>query len=320
MNYKYLLLALITTTQIFGHGFVGNTLVKTPSGYTQISHLTENDFVVSYDYEGHCVPRRILSKHTIIGSECITLMVDGRSMIHVHPDHFFYDQEHEDWVRACDLKEQDTILLKNCIHPVYINFKDHNLSVFEEGYEFYDLTIEEYHNYCVTTEDILVHNQFYMAVGAQYAGYAARYVYGPQQRPMSDEELRRRLGFTEQDCKPGFSCGGGGGKPPKKDDEDDWEYVYKYEEYDRNKFEKSARSHDKRAEEHRVKLFEYGKNPDAYDNLNKLRDAGRNQSRRNDIIRRRIKHLRDEIDNQTKQAGEARFKANEKVIRRRGSK
>lgn len=310
MNYKHLLIILLTPLQILSHGFLGTTLVKTPTGYTQMQYLKENDFIVAYDYEGHCVPRIILHKHSFIASECVMLKIETGPLLYVHPDHMFYDKEHDDWIKASKLKENDTILLKNCINPVRISFKDRHRAVFEDGFEFFDLTIGEYHNYCVTTEDVLVHNQWWGGFAARAGGYAAGFSFGPPHRGLSDAQKRSLQEIL--DSRGTLVAGG------DKDPNDDWEWVFKYSERERREFKKSEKSFLKRAEEHRAKLEAYKKNPEAYDNKNHLKKAGKNTERYNNIYNRRIELLEGEIQGQLKKAGDAAAKAEELVLRKKG--
>lgn len=311
MNFKLLLVLLSSiAAPLLGHGFVGKTLVKTPTGYTEIRYLKQNDFVISYDYEGHCVPRRILSKNINYGNACVMLKIE-HCMLEVAPDHKFYDREHYEFIEARHVREMDTVLLSNCIHPVYSSFKSIDKSIFEDGFEFYDLTIDEYHNYCVTTEDILVHNQFYMAMGAQYGGRAMGYAIGNPYGGWGNKPAH----FAEFEERVNKKAAAGSNSP--MDDPDDWGWDWKYSERERKEFEKAAKSHDQRAQEHREKLQQYKDNPDAYDNKGHLKNAAGHPERRAKIINTRIVHLNGEITEQTKQAAEARAKANERVLRRR---
>lgn len=327
MNYKILrnayVLLLLTTIQVFGHGFIGSTLIKTPTGYTAIQYLKENDFVISYDYEGHCVPRRILQLHHFWGSEYITLKIEN-AILYVHPEHKFYDQKQDDWVEAQYLKEQDSVLLKNCIHEALVFFKSRESSVCAEEFEFYDITIDEYHNYCVTTEDILVHNPLPLIAGLVwtfgagvewFAGTAllgtAAYI-GSRSNSDRGKEIKLTI---EKDAPIANKMRAAAGSPdPNDDDYTYWRSEKKYKGTELEQIKKSEKSHRELVEEHIQKLEAYKANPDAYDNEGRLLKAAGNEVLRAKIIQGRINVLEQAIRRHTQEAAKLAAKAIEEHL------
>lgn len=153
-----------------GHGFLGNTLVKTPAGYTEIQNLKENDSVISYDYDGHCVEGRVKHVFEKSSPEVISLTINN-SELYVSAHHLFYDIDTHSWVPAYKLVLLNSPLLKNCTEKVFVE-NIHFFTAPGEGggnFKLYDLEIDRYHNYCVSKEDVSVHNFVpAIAIGIQW--------------------------------------------------------------------------------------------------------------------------------------------------------
>ena len=157
---------------LFGHGFLGNTLIKTPSGYREIQQLKENDSVISYDFAGHCVEGRVNRIFQTTSTDVLHLIVNDNATLSVSPRHLFYDVKSNVWVPAHELAARKAVLLQRCNNETFVTYTNYVPadSSKKEIFRLYDLEVDKYHNYCISTEDILVHNfaaEFVFALGGE---------------------------------------------------------------------------------------------------------------------------------------------------------
>ncbi len=135
-----------------GEGFLSGTLVKVSNGYIPIEELKEGDKVICFDFKGSCIERSVTHIEHKGASRFFRVVVNGEEIV-VADDHIFYLPLEGKWVKAEELKVGHS-LLKNCLEFVKVG---HILEIVTHDIA-YDLTVEEYHNFCVSREDILVHN------------------------------------------------------------------------------------------------------------------------------------------------------------------
>lgn len=140
------------TSPIEIEGFVAGTLVKTPEGYSAIESLSVGDFVMSCDFEGGCVERRVLAIHQKQASRYLEINVAGEK-IGVGYSHMLFSAEKNFWTNATSI-EASSILL---------NAQNQNMTVSGthpvlETVTLYSLSVEQFQNYFVSKADILVHN------------------------------------------------------------------------------------------------------------------------------------------------------------------
>ena len=157
---------------LFGHGFLGNTLIKTPSGYREIQQLKENDSVISYDFAGHCVEGCVNRIFQTTSTDVLHLIVNDNATLSVSPRHLFYDVKSNVWVPAHELAARKAVLLQRCNNETFVTYTNYVPadSSKKEIFRLYDLEVDKYHNYCISTEDILVHNfaaEFVFALGGE---------------------------------------------------------------------------------------------------------------------------------------------------------
>jgi len=161
MIQKYLILIVCALAHIsaFAEGFLAGTLVKTPSGYTEIEQLKVGDKVICYDFKGQCVTRSIthVQQEEVSAYAQITV---GNDNIYAALDHKFYIPHDNTWVEARKIKPGN-ILLKHCTE--YISVSD--VQSIEASAVVYDITVDEYHNFFISHEDICVHNVFPIVAG-----------------------------------------------------------------------------------------------------------------------------------------------------------
>jgi len=154
MIQKYLILIVCALAHIgaFGEGFLAGTLVKTPSGYTEIEKLIVGDQVVCYNFKGECVTRAVthVQQEEVNAYAQITV---GNDTIYAALDHKFYIPYDNTWVEAHKI-QPDSVLLKHCTEYIPAS----HLQTIEASAVVYDITVDEYHNFCVGHEEVHVHN------------------------------------------------------------------------------------------------------------------------------------------------------------------
>jgi hypothetical protein len=139
-------------SSLLGEGFPGGTLVKTSSGYVPIEHLQASHKIICYGFKGRCVEQtvtQITKKHV---SELVELKV-GEENIYVASDHLFFLPRERKWVEAKDIRAGDT-LLSHCTDLVTVTYA----RLASAQAEVYDIAVAKYHNFCVSYNDIHVHN------------------------------------------------------------------------------------------------------------------------------------------------------------------
>lgn len=146
------------TNHALGEGFIAGTLVKTPSGYVEIETIQKGDRVICYDFLGKCTETTVIDQVQTHDTSYIEIKILDE-IVYVAPDHKFYLPITQTWVAARDLLPGH-ILLKHCSDLVIID----RVTEINMDADFYDLTIADHHNFCVSKHDIHVHN-FLPALG-----------------------------------------------------------------------------------------------------------------------------------------------------------
>lgn len=179
-------------------GFFAGTLVKTPQGYRPIETLKIGDEVVCFDNQSKCTTSKIINTYVVAEPTLAILQVGTETLCcHPMQKFCCLDKQKKlRWAPAHDLEGLSILSCKtgyyqsiSCNH-LYLNiienhskdptFKCHGISVgsltdnnvkknfiypggnmpdrVTGNQTFYDLEIENYHNFCVTKNDIVVHN------------------------------------------------------------------------------------------------------------------------------------------------------------------
>ena len=151
-------------------GFLAGTKVKTPTGHVAIEDLQVGDDVVCYNFCNACVVKKIT--HTIKrqAKTYVKIFLEG-ACICAEPDHQFYLPQEKCWLKARYITSSN-ILLKSCTEFVSIAY----IQEINESAEVYDITVADYHNFCVSELDIHVHNVIpaiaFSTIGAAVSSFA----------------------------------------------------------------------------------------------------------------------------------------------------
>jgi len=151
---SFLLLLLASTSSLFGEGFLPGTLVKTPTTSIPIEQLQVDEKVICYDFDGHCIERPITNITKATGDSFVEIGI-GDEKIYTAPDHKFFLPQTQEWIEAKDLTAGH-VLLRHCTDLIMVDSVRH----INKSAEFHDITVDEYHNFCVSKYDIHVHNFF----------------------------------------------------------------------------------------------------------------------------------------------------------------
>jgi hypothetical protein len=151
-RYLILIVCALAHLSAYAEGFLAGTLVKTPFGYENIENLTVGDKVVCYDFMGKCVTRTVthVQQEEVDTYAQITI---GNEQVFAALDHKFYVPNDNAWLEANKIKP-GSVLLKRCTEYIPVD----SVEVIEAPTVVYDITVDELHNFCVTREDVCVHN------------------------------------------------------------------------------------------------------------------------------------------------------------------
>lgn len=178
LNLKQLLmLVMLVTAPLLFCGFAANTLVKTPHGYIAIENLRISDLVTSFDFTNRCIVTCPITDIQQIlynpvdynGIELETKSektnntdTDTTARIITSNNHKFYTFE-SCWHQANFLTKNN--YLDNTINLIKIE----NINIAPPNLIYYDITIDRTHNFFITHQDILVHNEIIAFFGIALA-------------------------------------------------------------------------------------------------------------------------------------------------------
>lgn len=144
--------SFLVERQLFAEGFLHGTQVKTPIGYVAIEELQINDSVMCCDNAWSFTEQSVIALHKNKVTHYIKIMM-GNESICVAADQKFYVPKEQIWCDAQYLMPGD-VLLSNGSTLMTI---DDVVNVDEEVM-VYDIAVNDYHNFCVSSYDIHVHN------------------------------------------------------------------------------------------------------------------------------------------------------------------
>ncbi len=137
---------------LFGEGFIAETLVKMPGGYTAIDKLAKDDLIICYDFKSSCDIKPIVAISQKLVKSHLKIATDNKA-IYVAPKHRFYLPLEKRWVRAQKLEEGQVLLAAS---NNYVRIND--ITEIQKEAIVFTLSVKDYHNFCVSKQDIVVHN------------------------------------------------------------------------------------------------------------------------------------------------------------------
>lgn len=154
---KILSILFILNLNILSIGFVSGTLVKTPNGYIPIEQLDSGHTVLTYDFKSKSIVSNEIAKIHKNRAKIIIQISLNNNNIYVSESNRFYCSldNKSSWISAKKLSENN-LLFKFSKEFVKID----KLFKFESSETYvYDLSIKNNHNFFVSENDILVHNE-----------------------------------------------------------------------------------------------------------------------------------------------------------------
>lgn len=133
-------------------GFAAGTLVKIPGGYTPIENLQVGDFVYSI------TPQRTykLSKVTHTTNYALPKsikIITANDIIIAAPKQKFYLPHAQKWISAKKISFKDHLGTGNAACT-----QEFTTVHLDRVTDFFDIRIDDIHTFCVSTDDIIVHN------------------------------------------------------------------------------------------------------------------------------------------------------------------
>jgi hypothetical protein len=133
--------------------FPKGTKVHTPGGYKKIEDIEQGDYVVAYDTEKKdTVHSRVLMPINNLGKAMCRIIAGIDTIVSTY-NHKFYLPALKKYLQADSLKAGMKMLTLAGTLAV-IN----NVAAFDSTQQVYNFEVEEYHNYFVGEEGVLVHN------------------------------------------------------------------------------------------------------------------------------------------------------------------
>lgn len=146
-----LLLSFFISHEIYS-GFASGTLVKIPDGYEAIENLVPGDIVYSFDSQGNTQISKVKEIVSYVSSRAIRIKIQD-DFITTLPSQKYYISHTDSWQEAENIKSDTNLCSLSC-EAVEIE----EIIELHEDVEIFDIQLEDVHTFCVTKQDIVVHN------------------------------------------------------------------------------------------------------------------------------------------------------------------
>lgn len=133
-------------------GFVGETLVKTPSGYVEIAQLKVDDEVFGINKYGKVSITTITHTISYDSNQFMVVAINQEEIIVARGQKFFLPLK-DVWRKAKKLHEKDVVLA-----AFYESLTVQKLQTLHEPVTFYEIRLKHDHAFLITSSDIIVHN------------------------------------------------------------------------------------------------------------------------------------------------------------------
>jgi hypothetical protein len=155
-----LVLLLLFQANIFA-GFGAGTAVSSCGILIPIEQLQVGDLVDCYGQDSGAqryLQKAVTCKQSHTATDYLVLAI-GESCLTLSPDQKLYLPEHQEWLAARDCAAGDLLLGRNGLVSIDDIFTVH------EPVTFFDITVQDCHNFLVLPDGILVHNFLPVFVG-----------------------------------------------------------------------------------------------------------------------------------------------------------
>ena len=134
--------------------FVAGTEVLSENGYVNIEDLQVGDFVYALDLDtNERVLKKVIRKFEGQSDETFEITVNGEKIV-ATPKHKFYVVD-KGWIRAAELEVGDVL---NSLNSGKLEITNIKHVKHDNPVNVYNLTVEDLHNYFVSSDQLLVHN------------------------------------------------------------------------------------------------------------------------------------------------------------------
>ena len=158
-------LLFFSILNVCSQGFVAGTLVKTPQGYIPIEQIRPGNQVLSYNYRNAIVPCSVQAIYSYEVDQYIEVITPNNFIGMGLTQRLFLPKRHE-WIQASELTVTTGLLQELQETELIVD----NV-ITTQRVRVYDLSIEPFHNFYVSTDDICVHNiTFGIGEAAIYLG------------------------------------------------------------------------------------------------------------------------------------------------------
>ncbi|TDU80785.1 intein/RHS repeat-associated protein [Prosthecobacter fusiformis] len=142
-----------------GGCFVAGTLVWTPEGMLPIETIGTNSYVFCYDERsGQIVTRKVTKTFTTSRSDLFKFKVGDNVFISCSSNHRFYQGDSK-WIAALQLKPQNVLWNAKGVDKALSRVDATVSKDTRDGLvQVYNFEVDEFHNYFISSEKILVHN------------------------------------------------------------------------------------------------------------------------------------------------------------------
>lgn len=156
---KKVVCLLLWYTSLVYSGFVADTLVKTPQGYTKIKDIHVGDNVYGVSKDGGITVTDVTHVISYQHNRYMIVGIEDEQLIVARGQKFFLPYKHI-WRKAKKLHEHDQVL-----SALYEAMTVESLQTYKDPVTFYEIRLRKDHAFLVTQSDIVVHNCPLFSIG-----------------------------------------------------------------------------------------------------------------------------------------------------------
>jgi hypothetical protein len=162
--YTLILCAVLFSSSLFS-SFPADTLITTCNAFSFIEALTVGQSVVCVDAQGAITFKKIIDRRMHAEAKYVHIILDGDEIITTLGQKFYVPQERI-------FKDAEHLKVGDCLLNIageYIEILEIVIVEEEQEKEFFDITVDECHNFFVSRSQVLVHNIGPLAVGLTWS-------------------------------------------------------------------------------------------------------------------------------------------------------